>query len=83
MMRFRPCPFCGSPWLEIHAGRAGIRDRDESWIECVSCGCRMVTRHHGCVDTPIEEIVERLIDNWNMRAERKDMKKEGEKEEGE
>ena len=69
----KPCPFCGR--TNTLTTRYGYdKDGTDSYffqIGCLFCGIRM-TAHAGEFDTKfsdIEDIIEKLIEKWNRRAE--------------
>ena len=60
--KLKPCPFCGSPHIELSRFAIGVNDIMCVCVRCVECGCRT----SGYVDG----LDQTARDTWNRRPRR-------------
>lgn len=65
----RPCPFCGSDYVELHGAYRTDRAEVRAWVRCESCGAEMHEYPPRHLVRGIDESTGIVVRHWNSRAE--------------
>lgn len=65
----KPCPFCGSDYVELHEAYKTDRAEVRAWVRCESCGAEMHEYPPRHLVRGIDESTEIVTRLWNSRAE--------------